>query len=104
MTTRIANASPRAGARITGAVYLICFFAAILAEFFLIGLVKSGDAAATTNNILAHEPLCRLGLSTGLVSPHNLGSGILGGRIGVPPAAADGREWSTMEATGRRDL
>lgn len=68
MTTLMANASPRGGARIIGAVYLLYFVTAILAGFFQRGLVISGDAAATTNNILAHEALFRLGLATGLIS------------------------------------
>jgi len=68
LTTLMANASPRGGARIIGAVYLLYFVTAILAGFFQRGLVISGDAAATTNNILAHEALFRLGLATGLIS------------------------------------
>ena len=68
MTTLMANASPRGGARIIGAVYLLYFVTAILAGFFQRGLIISGDAAATTNNILAHEALFRLGLATGLIS------------------------------------
>ena len=59
-------ACPRA--RITGVVYLLYFLTAIIGEFFLRGLVVDGDAAATANNILAHESLFRLGLATGLIS------------------------------------
>src|ERR1700683_3456510 len=54
--------------RITGVVYLFYFLAAILGEFFLKGLVVDGDATATANNILAHEPLFRLGVATGLIA------------------------------------
>jgi uncharacterized protein DUF4386 len=68
MMQRVAEVSPRPSARITGIVYLVYFLAAISGEFFLKGLVVDGDAAATANNILAHEPLFRLGLATGLVA------------------------------------
>jgi Domain of unknown function (DUF4386) len=64
----IAEASPRPSARITGVVYLLYFLTAILGEFFLRGLVVDGDAAATANNVLAHQPLFRLGWATGLIS------------------------------------
>jgi hypothetical protein len=68
MTQRIAEASPRPGARITGVVYLVYFLTAVFGEFFLRGLVVDGDAAATAGNILAHESLFRLGLATGLIA------------------------------------
>jgi uncharacterized protein DUF4386 len=55
-------------ARITGVVYLLYFLTAVLGELFLKGIVVSGDAAATANNILAHQPLFRLGLATGLIA------------------------------------
>ena len=65
---RIREASPRPSARITGVVYLVYFLTAVFGEFFLRGIVISGDAAATANNILAHQPLFRLGLATGLIA------------------------------------
>src|ERR1700681_3862089 len=68
MTERIAEASPRLRARLTGVVYLFYFLTAVLGEVFLRGLVADGDAAATANNILAHQPLFRLGLATGLIA------------------------------------
>jgi hypothetical protein len=68
MMKRIAEASPRPSARITGAVYLLYFLTAALSEFFMRGIVVDGDAAATANNILAHQPLFRLGLATGLIA------------------------------------
>jgi hypothetical protein len=68
MMERIAEASPRPRARITGVVYLLYFLTAVLGEFFLRNLVVSGDAAATANNILAHQPSFRLGLATGLIA------------------------------------
>jgi hypothetical protein len=68
MTERLGQAPPRPRARITGVVYLVYFLTAVLGEFFHRGLVVSGDAAATANNILAHQPLFRLGLATGLIA------------------------------------
>jgi Domain of unknown function (DUF4386) len=68
MTERIADTSPSPMARITGVVYLLYFLTAVFGEFFMRGLVVSGDAAATANNILAHQPLFRLGLATGLIA------------------------------------
>jgi hypothetical protein len=67
MMERIAEASPRPRARITGVVYLLYFLTAILAVFFIKGLVVSGDAAATANNILAHERLFRLSVAVDLI-------------------------------------
>ena len=68
MMERIADTSPSPRARITGVVYLLYFLTAVFGEFFGRGLVVSGDAAATANNILAHQPLFRLGLATGLIA------------------------------------
>jgi len=75
VTVRIAIASPRFRARITGVVYLLFFVTAVLGEFFTrqagisgIQLGVSGDAAATANTILAHELLYRLGFALGLIS------------------------------------
>lgn len=58
--------SPRP--RITGAVYLLYFLTAIWGGLLLKGIVVSGDAAATANKILAHQPACRLGYATALIS------------------------------------
>lgn len=68
MTEAIAETSARPRARITGVVYLFYFLTAVSGEFFLRGLVVDGDAAATANNILAHQPLFRLGIATGLIA------------------------------------
>jgi hypothetical protein len=68
MVERIAEASPRPRARITSVVYLFYFLAAVAELVFLKGLVVNGDAASTANNILAHQPLFRLGLATGLIA------------------------------------
>ena len=65
---RIAETSARPRARITGVVYLFYFLTAVGGELFLKGLFVDGDAAATANNILAHQPLFRLGLATGLIA------------------------------------
>ena len=68
MMERSVEASPCPRARITGVVYLSYFLTAVCGEFLLKGLVVHGDAAATANNILAHQPLFRLGLATGLIA------------------------------------
>ena len=68
MKQRVAEASPRPRARITGVVYLLYFLTAVFGEFLLRGLVVDGDAAATATNILAHQSLFRLGIATGLIA------------------------------------
>jgi Domain of unknown function (DUF4386) len=68
MMEPIPEASPRPRARITGVIYLLYFLTAVFGELFLKGLVVDGDAASTANNILAHQPLFRLGLATGLIA------------------------------------
>jgi hypothetical protein len=68
MIERIAEVSPCLKARIAGVLYLLIFIAAPFAEFFVRGrLVVYGDAAATASNILAHEPLYRLGGAVELI-------------------------------------
>jgi len=63
MMGRAIEASPRLWARIAGVCYLITICMGVFAEVFVRGkLVVSDDAAATAANILAHEPLYRLGL------------------------------------------
>jgi hypothetical protein len=64
----IAEASPRPRARITGAVYLLYFLTAISSVLFIRGIIVSGDAAATANNILAHQRLFRLSAAVGLIA------------------------------------
>jgi Domain of unknown function (DUF4386) len=74
LTQRMATASPRARARITGGIYLLFFLTALLGEFFtqqagISGLgVLPGDVAAAATNILAHESLYLLGVAFGLIS------------------------------------
>ncbi len=65
---RIAEASPRPRARITGVVYLLYFLTAVSGELFIRGIVVSGDPAATATNILAHERLFRLSIAVGLIA------------------------------------
>jgi len=66
--------SPRARARIAGAVYLLFFLTAFLSEVLLrqAGLSAisgvSGDAAAIANGIRAHESFLRWGVALGVFS------------------------------------
>jgi hypothetical protein len=65
----IAAARPRTYARIAGALYLIVIVAGIFAELVVRSrLVVSDDAAATANNILAHEQLFRWGFAAELIA------------------------------------
>jgi len=68
MMEQIAGASPRLRARIAGALWLTIIVAASFAEFYVRGrVVVDSDAAATATNILAHEPLYRLGAAAVLI-------------------------------------
>lgn len=68
MTELFAEASPRLKARAAGALYLITIITGVFAEAYVRGtLVARDDAAATASNILAREPLYRLGLAADLV-------------------------------------
>jgi len=67
MTERISEASPWPSARITGVVYLLYFLTAIFAVVLVRGIVVSGDASATANNILAHQALFQSGFAIGLI-------------------------------------
>jgi hypothetical protein len=62
------EASPSPGARAIGAVYLLYFLVSSVGLLSLRALVRGGDAAATANNILAHESWYRSGISLGLVA------------------------------------
>jgi len=65
----MAESSPRFRARIAGVLYLVVFFAAPFAEFFARNkLVVYSDAAATVNNILAHQSLFRWGFVAQIIT------------------------------------
>lgn len=58
-----------AKARLAGLLYLLIIATGLFSEFFVrSALIVSGDAAATAANILASEPLYRLGGSAGFVT------------------------------------
>jgi hypothetical protein len=66
---RIAEASPRFKARMAGVFYVLTGAAYVFGQIFILGkLVVHGNAAATANNILAHEPLFRLGFAAAIIS------------------------------------
>ncbi len=68
MMGRIAEASPRFKARMAGVFYVLAALTSASGEFLVPGrLVVHGDAAATANNILAHQPLFRLGFAVLLI-------------------------------------
>jgi hypothetical protein len=67
-SAKIAGASPRTLARITGALYLVAVVTGVYAQAVIAErLVIPADAAATAANIRAHASLFRLGFTTYLV-------------------------------------
>jgi Domain of unknown function (DUF4386) len=67
-TKSIAESAARPPVRIIGVIYLFYFLTVMSAEFFVKGLIVSGDAAATANNILGHESLFRAGFAINLIA------------------------------------
>ena len=67
-TGRMAETSPQPIARMAGALYLLSIVAGVVAVL-LVGdaLVVDGDATATATNILAHETLFRLSVTSFLI-------------------------------------
>jgi hypothetical protein len=69
MMERIGETSPRFKARIAGVFYLLTILARVIADAFVRNrLVVSDDAAATATNIMAHEPLFRLGFAADIIA------------------------------------
>ncbi|HXM52262.1 MAG TPA: DUF4386 domain-containing protein [Candidatus Binatus sp.] len=71
MTGRLGKASPRTRARLTGVVYLLFFATAVLGAVVAPGISgpgATGDAAATANNIMAHQTAFRVGWALELTS------------------------------------
>ena len=69
MMEPIAAASPRLKARIAGVFYLLTILTRMFVEIFVRNrLVVPDDAAATATNIMAHEPLFRLGFAGDIIA------------------------------------
>lgn len=69
MMEQIAAASPRLNARIAGVFYLTTILARVIADAFVRNrLVVSDNAAVTATNIVAHEPLFRLGFAADIIA------------------------------------
>jgi hypothetical protein len=65
---RSAETSPQVYARIGGVLYLIIIVIGLFGEAFIREkLIVSGDATATANNIMASQPLWRVGLAGELI-------------------------------------
>src|SRR2546427_10532303 len=65
----ITEASPRFRAGIAGVFYLLTILARVIADVFVRNrLVVSDDAAVTATNIMAHEPLFRLGFAADIIA------------------------------------
>jgi hypothetical protein len=68
MTERAGEISPQIYARIGGALYLVIIVSGIFGELFVRdGLIATGDAATTANNIMASQLLWRIGIAGDLL-------------------------------------
>lgn len=68
MTNRNTEASPCLKARIAGGLWLIVIAAGVSALLVRSTLIVRGDAAATATNIMASEPLFRLGFAADVIA------------------------------------
>lgn len=69
MSSSNSLSNPRSLARLTGALYLLIFFAAGFSQAVVReSVVVAGDAAATANNLLASQGLFRFGIATDLLA------------------------------------
>lgn len=68
VAARVAGMSPRFRARMAAGLWLSYVAMSGLAGFARRGLIVSGEAAATATNILAHEPMFRLGFAAELLA------------------------------------
>ncbi|HSN08930.1 MAG TPA: DUF4386 domain-containing protein [Hanamia sp.] len=67
-TTTSSNVLLRKAALIAGTGYLVVFILGLLTNFFIFGkLIVPGDAAKTADNIIANEPLFRLGIASWII-------------------------------------
>jgi len=69
MIERLAESSPRLKARMAGVFYVLTGATYVFGQAFILGkLVVNGDAPATANNILAHQPFFQLAFTADLIS------------------------------------
>jgi hypothetical protein len=67
MTTHAVETSPLVRARVAGFLYLFAnLFAPLTLLYLPSRFIVRGDAAATADNILASEPLFRIGIASNL--------------------------------------
>lgn len=68
MTTTLVVGAPQRAAKVVGIAYLFAMAVSIVAEMFIGSrLIAGNDAAATAQNIVAHEQLFRLGILCSLL-------------------------------------
>src|SRR5437764_8934723 len=68
MTARFRGESPVLQARMAGGLWWLCILAGIVGFIAAAPLIVANDAPATAANILAKEPLFRLGFAADLIS------------------------------------